>query len=118
MLVDGVAIGYTTYGCQVTINDYSRKERDTFGNTTIIERGYTDVVTYKVEVEQSDIEMVKLHLAGCRAREVDYIGDPNNLRPELNVENALLKSFEIPIDDYGPIIITIEVESAINDAPA
>lgn len=118
MTVDGTTIGKCLYGSEASINDYSRKDRDTFGNITIIKRGYTDVVTYKVEIVRSDAYQVKMLLASCRARKVLYrVTDVDgNAIPELTV-SGYLNSFSIPLDNHETTQISLEVESDPQDAP-
>ena len=110
--VDGstYTIGFVAYGTELGIKDYSRKDRDEFGAITIIERGFSRLVKYKIECPQEDVEKVQEVLAYCRAKKAVYTGHPD--RPELTVE-GVLENFSIPLSDWGPVEISLEVQSEV-----
>jgi hypothetical protein len=118
MYVNGIAIGECVYGSELSIIDYSRKDRDTFGNITIIERGYTDLIKYVVEISATRVHEIKLLLANCRATKIAYVVK-NNLGvniPELCVE-GYISNMSIPLEAYSVNTITFEVESDPQDVP-
>jgi hypothetical protein len=107
MTVDGIEIGHCLYGTEVGIVDYSRKERDTFGNITLIERGYSDLVRYKVEVLTSQVGQIRDLLASKRAVSATYVGDSTL---DVTSVTGYLNSFSLSIDDWQHSSLTLEVE--------
>jgi hypothetical protein len=112
MTVDGSEIGECLYGgTSVSIIDYSRKERDAFGNITIIERGYSDLITYSVVISTADADQVRTLLASKRAVSAAYIGASGH--DVLSVE-GYLNNFSITFENWNISRLTIEVESEIH----
>ncbi|WP_041447068.1 hypothetical protein [Thiocystis violascens] len=111
MTVDGVAIGECLYGTEISIVDYSRKDRDAFGNITLIPRGYTDVVRYRVAIRTADAAQVRNLLASKRAVSAAYVGHADHA--VVNV-TGYLTSFRIPLDNWNVSVITIEVEGVVH----
>lgn len=58
----------------VGIQDFSRKERDEWGNFTIVERAFADVARWNFIINNSRIDEVKKRLASLRATPAVYIG--------------------------------------------
>lgn len=67
-------MGGTFYGAEVGITDYSRKETDEFGATTVVERGFARRLNAKVQVESTDVDFVTSQLARIRAKPVVWDG--------------------------------------------
>ena len=70
-----VNLGRTVYGTTVGIEDYSRKERDAFGNAIIIERAFAQKADYEVEITTQDTRRVQRFLSNYRATPVVWIGN-------------------------------------------
>ena len=70
-----VTLGRTGYGTTVGIEDYSRKERDAFGNAVIIERAFAQKADYEVEIITQDTRRVQRFLSEYRAKPVVWIGN-------------------------------------------
>lgn len=70
-----VTLGKTGYGTTIGIEDYSRKERDTFGNPIIIERVFAQKADYEIEMPLQDARRVQKFLADYRATPVVWIGN-------------------------------------------
>jgi len=68
-------IGKALYGTGVGIDDYSRKERDKFGNWTVVERAFSDSAKFPVAVETSAVARIKRMLAEIRAKPVVWVGE-------------------------------------------
>jgi len=68
-------LGTALYGTSVGITDYSRKERDDFGNFTVIERGYSKRAEFDVAVETSRLGAVQRTLTKYRAKPLVWIGE-------------------------------------------
>lgn len=67
-------IGATQYGASVGILDYSRKERDAFGNFVVVERAFANRADFTVWVEKGLTDQVKNLLSGYRATPIVYVG--------------------------------------------
>ena len=70
-----ISLGRTGYGTTVGIEDYSRKERDTFGNAVIIERAFAQKADYEVEITTQDTRRVQRFLSEYRAKPVVWVGN-------------------------------------------
>ena len=70
-----ISLGRTGYGTTVGIEDYSRKERDAFGNAVIIERAFAQKADYEVEIITQDTRRVQRFLSEYRAKPVVWIGN-------------------------------------------
>ena len=67
-------IGATTYGASIGIIDYSVKTTDSFGTTTIAQRGYARKVTLPISVPTAGIDETARRLALIRATPAIYVG--------------------------------------------
>lgn len=68
-------IGNINYGAGIGIIDYSRKETDAFGVTTLLERSYARRAEVEVVVEAGRVNYVARALAAVRAIPCVWIGD-------------------------------------------
>tara|TARA_R110000822_G_scaffold3317_1_gene14747 strand:+ start:3712 stop:4959 length:1248 start_codon:yes stop_codon:yes gene_type:complete len=67
-------IGATTYGTSISIEDFSRKETDAFGNFIVVQRAFSQLADFDVEFETPNARRIQRTLAGLRAVPVVYIG--------------------------------------------
>lgn len=67
-------IGGTMYGASLGIQDYSIKQRDDFGNYTILERAFNKRAVLPVIIDNSIVDEVATILAQYRATPTLYIG--------------------------------------------
>lgn len=67
-------LGDTQYGASVGIDDYSRKERDEFGNTVITERAYSKRGSFTMMTALGAFNRIYRTLAALRATPCVYIG--------------------------------------------
>jgi len=105
---DPVEIGQCLYGTEIGIIDYSRKERDTFGNITLIERGSSDLVRYSIMIETANAGSVRDFLASLRASSARYTGH-DSFAP-INII-GYLQSFSIDLQpNYSPLTLEVEGE--------
>lgn len=76
MLVVGIVsdVGDTLYGAKVSIRDYSRKEADTFGNYTLVQRSYSKRMNADLLVRSEDVDQVVGNIARYRATNLVWIG--------------------------------------------
>lgn len=70
-------LGDALHGTGIGIIDYSRKERDTFGNPVVVERNFSKRTSYIVRVDTSYASAVQNILANFRTTPLTYIGDVN-----------------------------------------
>lgn len=96
LLVVGVAkrLGSARWGCKFGIVDYSRKERDEFGNWTVVERSFSKSATATAEIKTSEVSALHKLLSSLRAVPVVW-------EVAEGVEAGLIygyyKSFAIPL---------------------
>lgn len=67
-------IGATAYGTAISIEDFSRKETDAFGNFVVVERAFAQLADFDVEFETANARKIQRTLAELRATPVVYIG--------------------------------------------
>ena len=67
-------IGATAYGTSISIEDFSRKEVDAFGNFIVVQRAYAQLADFDVQFETSNARRIQRTLAELRATPVVYIG--------------------------------------------
>lgn len=70
-------LGISNYGTIVRANDYSTKERDGFGNLTLVPRRVVRLATYDVTVESAEIDYVVNQLNALASIVTLYIGETN-----------------------------------------
>lgn len=109
-----VPLGLTLYETTLEIVDYSRKERDVFGNILLVERGYTDKVTYLVDFNTPDVDQIKTYLASRRAQFTIYVGSINV--PE-TIVLGVYDDFGIPLESFSSSRSSLTVESIVQDKP-
>lgn len=105
---EAVEIGCARYGTSVGIVDFSRKERDDFGNNFILERRYIDRADFDVQIPTSSIDSVKALLTSLRATPTLYIGDEQFAS---TVIYGFYRDFSIIISGPKRSDLTIQVES-------
>lgn len=103
-----VTLGRTGYGTTVGIEDYSRKERDAFGNAVIIERAFAQKADYEVEITTQDTRRVQRFLSNYRATPVVWIG---NQDPSYGlIVYGFYTQFSINLATPSTSYTTLEVE--------
>ncbi|MCE0961807.1 hypothetical protein [Pseudomonas putida] len=110
ILGKAAVLGEALYGTSVGITDYSRKERDTFGNMIIVERGYSKRAEFDVIVQTSMVSQVQRLLSKYRAKPLVWIG-------EASVQSTILygyyKEFNLVISGPTASDCSISVEGLI-----
>lgn len=103
-----VPLGEVAYGATVGIEDFSVIERDTFGLTTVVERGYLKQATYNINVPDAQLRRVFSTLAALRATPSVWVAsDGVNLSP-LNAYG--LPTFNVNVAYYGYSNVSIEIK--------
>lgn len=67
-------LGTTTYGTSISIEDFSRKETDDFGNFIVVQRAFAQLADFDVQFETQNARKIQRTLAGFRATPIVYIG--------------------------------------------
>lgn len=100
-------LGVAIYGTKVSIVDFSRKDRDIFGNTIVAQRDFSKRAEFDLRIDTHRIGFVQRVLAKWRAKPVVWIGDPGM---ESTILLGYYRDFDISIS--GPSISdgTITVE--------
>ncbi|MEC7931901.1 MAG: hypothetical protein VX218_06350, partial [Pseudomonadota bacterium] len=68
-------LGITEIGPSVGINDFSRRETDDFGVTTVVERGWAKRMAIRSQVATQDVDPIQRDLARLRAKACLWIGE-------------------------------------------
>jgi hypothetical protein len=103
-----VELGEVEYGATVGIEDFSVIERDGFGLTTVVERGYLKQASYNINVTDAQLRRVFSTLAALRATPSVWIAsDITNLSP-LNAYG--LPTFNVNVQYYGYSNVSIEIK--------
>lgn len=103
-------IGTTGYGTQIGIIDFSRKDRDTFGNAVVIRRAFANLVTYAVKVQTARVSYARDILADRRATPTVFIGSDNH---PATVVFGFYRDFTITLAGPSSSDCSIEVEGLI-----
>lgn len=106
-------IGGTLYGSSAGIQDYSTKDTDDFGNTSITERDYANRGNYTVIVENDYVDRLKALLASYRATPVAYIGaddDDGSVR-RASINYGIYKDFQVEFRYTSKSICTLDILS-------
>lgn len=100
-------LGLTQYGAQVGIQDYSIKQRDAYGNFTILERAFSNRGSFQVYVPAGQVDQIKTMMASFRATPIVYIGS------ELYTSTMIYgfyKDFNLEIAYQKYSLFTLEIE--------
>jgi hypothetical protein len=68
------SLGLTTYGTSISIEDFSRKETDVFGNFIVVERAFAQLADFNVRFPTGNTRKIQRTLAQFRATPIVYIG--------------------------------------------
>jgi hypothetical protein len=103
-------LGETLPGAAAGITDYSRKETDTFGATSLVQRSFAKRMQVRLLLETSQTKRVQAVLASLRATPAVWIGDDDTDTFGPLVVYGWFKSFSIDIP--GPVYsyCTLEIE--------
>ena len=103
-------IGDTQYGATTGIQDYSLKQKDAFGNASILERAFNKRATFQVWVDNSLIDELQNILAKYRAIPAIYVG--SDLYKSSSIY-GFYKDFSTIISYPTKSILNIEVEGLV-----
>ena len=101
-------LGGTLSNPTISITDYSKKETDAFGNTSVIQRSYAKRMTCELMLENSMVDTLQRSLAAVRATPVVWVGADNMFSSMIIY--GFYKSFTISIPYPNNSLCNIEVE--------
>jgi len=104
------SLGVSNFGTSVSIQDYSVKTTDQFGNIVIVQRAFSKRADYDVTIETSLVSYVQKLLADIRTTPTVFIGAEE--KPE-TVVYGFYKQFNIVISTPSISDCSIEVEGLI-----
>jgi hypothetical protein len=100
-------IGKTMQGASIGIQDYSVKQRDAFGNYTVLERSFNKRANFTVMVDAQFVDALQRLLAQYRAMPIVYIGTDSYTSTFIY---GFYKDFSIEIAYLKHSICSLEVE--------
>lgn len=104
-------LGVTVYNTSLSIEDYSRKERDQFGNAIIVERAFAQLVDFDIQFETPTARYVQRTLGKYRATPVVWVGSED---PQFGtIVYGYYRRFDITLSSPSQSDATIEVEGLI-----
>lgn len=101
-------LGVTTYGTAISIQDFSRKETDAFGNFIVVERAFANLVDFDVRLPTQTAGRVRRILAEYRATPIVYVGNENSSFG--TIVYGFYRNFDITLDTPSLSFAAIEVE--------
>lgn len=104
-------IGGTLYGATVGIQDYSTKDTDAYGNTSITKRDYATRGDYTVFVDNEYVDRLKALLASYRAEPVVYLGadDDDGGLNRASIVYGIYKDFRVEFRYTAKSICTLDL---------
>lgn len=105
-----VDLGGTLINPSLGINDYSRKETDTFGNTSLVERSFSKRMGVKLILSNVDVDRVHAALSAVRATPIVWVGSG---RFSAMVVYGFFRDFEIDIAYTRHSYCTLNIEGMI-----
>lgn len=100
-------LGDTDFGTGVGIVDYSRKERDTFGNPVIVKRNFTKRADYAVTVDTGFVGAIETTLADFRTTPMTWIGSVDF---PSTIIYGYYRDFNIVLSNPTKSLLNIDVE--------
>jgi len=104
-----IEVGMAKKGASVGITDFSKKERDTFGNYDVLERTWSKNSSMQVLTEARDFNKIYRSLAAIRAVPCIYIGT-DRIGFEPMITYGFYKDFGITVDYEHSHLLNIEIE--------
>ena len=101
-------LGDALYGSTTGTQSFTLRERDGFGNLSIVPRRTIDVTEYKVAIETQSIPVVKRYISRSASEPALFFATPEN---EGLINFGLAEDFRIPYEYPSTSKATIEVRS-------
>lgn len=106
-------LGDTQYGASAGIIDYSKKETDEFGETTLTVRNYSKRMNSQLMISNSNINRVQRLLYSLRATPALWIGSDDLTYEEPLIVFGFYKDFSTEISYPTSSICNLEIEGLI-----
>lgn len=103
----GAELGTTLLGLGLGLLDFSRKEKDAFGRTIIVERSFARRPRYPVLVANSRLDAIYNDLAKLRATPLVWIGDT---RYGATITYGFMRDLSLAIEYFTHSMMTLEIE--------
>ena len=82
------------YGARVGIQDYSRKEKNDFGDTVLVQRAFAKRANFDMQVAKAEVDSLQNFLSDVRAKPCLWIGSADY---ESTTVFGFYKNFDILI---------------------
>lgn len=102
--------GATRFGTSISFIDFSRKERDNFGNFQVVERGFADTLEIDVSLPNEEIPFLNQTLKQVRASPTVWIG--GECYPD-TIVYGYLRDYEIVISGPSRSDVSVSVEGLV-----
>lgn len=102
-------MGAVQYGMQLGIVDYSRKETDAFGATTLVQRAYSRKVDLSMVCDQTTLNGIYALLSNLRARAVVWIPTAS-AGYEASIVYGWYRDFSIDVATPSAYYCTLQIE--------
>lgn len=102
-----VEIGATEVSPTITMLDFSRRETDDFGVTTVVRRGFSRRMAVRLALPTNDVDGLQRRLAALRATSALWVADD---RFQWLSVVGLYKDFEITIPGAAVSFCTLSIE--------
>lgn len=100
-------LGDTDFGTGIGIVDYSRKERDTFGNPVTVKRNFAKRANYSVTADTNYVSTIQNTLSDLRTVDMAWIGSVDY---PSTIIFGYYKDFDVILSNYTKSQLSIEVE--------
>lgn len=107
-----VNLGTLLTGSSTGMTDFSRKERDDFGNVDVIERDFIDRVSFSFSADVGSVAAIKRELSAYRAKPAFYHGSNALVSYGMSVF-GYFQDFDIPLPNPTVAVISLEVEGLV-----
>jgi hypothetical protein len=105
-------LGTTLWGAELGIIDYSMKETDDFGITTIMVRDYAKKMSCDLFIKHRDLRATYRFFGEARATACLWVGSTDPLF-DSTIIYGFYKDFSINLQDYGGSFCSLEIEGLI-----
>lgn len=100
-------LGVTEATPTISIRDYSRRETDDFGETTVVPRGFSRKLSVKLLVPSDRVDAIQQHLASLRAQQATWQADATS---EWLSPVGFFRDFEIDLAGPPTSFCTLSIE--------
>jgi|GEM_PF-1765456 len=105
-------LGTTIQGTEIGIQDFSTKERDTFGNVILVQRAFAQKVSFKFAMPVQDERRVQRIVSELRGIPAVYFASMSTLDRGTLIY-GFYPDFSIPLSSAGVSFATLDIEGLI-----